>query len=77
MLNQSMNNSNTLGPQQHGMQNLQMQSGPGPMYEHMLNPMNGNMKGHSDFIYMNQQHPHPLNMPQNQYMPSRNNVSVN
>lgn len=70
MLNQSMNNSNTLGHTQHGMQ---MQSGP-PMYEHMLNPMNGNMKGHSDFIYLNQQHPHPLNMPQNQYMPSRNNV---
>jgi hypothetical protein len=77
MLNQSMNNSNTLAAhqQQHG---LPMQSGP-PMYDHMLpNPMNGSLKGPSaaEFIYLNQQHPHHLNMAQNQYMPSRNNVSL-
>lgn len=77
MLNQSMNNSNSLGnhQQQHG---LQMQSGP-PMYDHMLqNQMNGSLKGPSaaEFIYLNQQHPHHLNMAQNQYMPSRNNVSL-
>lgn len=75
MLNQSMNNSNTLAAHQpqHG---LPMQSGP-PMYDHMLpNPMNGNLKGPSaaEFIYLNQQHPHHLNMTQNQYMASRNNV---
>lgn len=72
MLNQSMNNSQP----QHG---LPMQSGP-PMYDHMLqNPMNGNLKGHSaaEFIYLNQQHPHHMNMAQNQYaMPSRNNVRL-
>lgn len=75
MLNQSINNNNTLAAHQpqHG---LQMQSGP-PMYDHMLqNPMNGNLKGPSaaDYIYMNQ-HAHHMNMAQNQYMPSRNNVS--
>lgn len=77
MMNQSMNNSNTLTAHQtqHG---LQMQSAPQMSYEHMLqNPMNSNMKGPgaADYIYLNQQHPHPLNMPQNQYMPSRNNVN--
>jgi hypothetical protein len=74
MLNQPMNNSNTLAThqQQHG---LPMQSGP--MYDHMLqNPMNGSLKSAADFIYLNQQHPHHLNMAQNQYMPSRNNVSL-
>lgn len=80
MLNQNMNNSNTLAPHhhQHGMP-------PGPphgppMYDHMLppNPMNGMQKGPSEFIYLNQQHPHHLNQQlaaQNQYLQSRNNVS--
>lgn len=77
MLNQSMNNANSLAAHQpqHG---LPMQSGP-PMYDHMLqSQMNGNLKGPSaaEFIYLNQQHPHHLNMNQNQYMPSRNNVSL-
>jgi hypothetical protein len=76
MLNQQMNNSNSLATHQpqHG---LPMQSGP--MYDHMLqNQMNGSLKGPSatDFIYLNQQHAHHLNMAQNQYMPSRNNVSL-
>lgn len=76
MMNQSMNNNNTLAAHQpqHG---LPMQSGP-PMYDHMLqNQMNGNLKGPSaaEYIYLNQQHPHHMNMAQNQYMPSRNNVS--
>lgn len=51
-----------------------------PMYDHMLppNPMNGMQKGPSEFIYLNQQHPHHLNQQlaaQNQYLQSRNNVS--
>lgn len=77
MMNQTMNNSNTLTSHQ-GQHGLPMQSGPPMSYEHMLpNPMNGNMKtpGASDYIYLNQQHPHPMNpMSQSQYMPSRNNV---
>lgn len=82
MLNQTMNmNSNNLAAhhQQHGMPPLQ--SGPPPMYDHMLpNPMNGLQKP-SEFIYLNQQHappPHHLNQlaAQNQYMPSRNNVII-
>ncbi|CRK98539.1 CLUMA_CG011890, isoform A [Clunio marinus] len=76
MLNQSMNNNNTMNAHQpqHGMP---MQSGP-PMYDHMLqNPLNGNLKGASaaEFIYLNQQHPHHLNMAQNQYMASRSNIT--
>lgn len=77
MMNQSMNNNSnalTAHQSQHGMQ---MQSALPMSYEHMhQNAMNNNMKGPgaTDFIYLNQQHPHPLNMPQNQYMPSRNNV---
>lgn len=84
MLSQAMNmnNSNTLtaAHHQHGMQPIQ--SGHPPMYDHMLqNPMNGLQKGPSEFIYLNQQHappPHHLNQlaAQNQYLPSRNNVSL-
>lgn len=78
MLNQSMNNNNTMAAHQaqHG---LPIQSGHPQMYDHMLqNAMNGNMqKGPSgpEFIYSQHphQHPHHLNMAQNQYM--RNNVS--
>lgn len=55
------------------------QPGPPPMYDHnMMNPMNGLQKAPSEFIYLNQQHappPHHLNQLQNQYLPSRSNVS--
>lgn len=80
MLNQTMNNTNTLAAHhhQHGMPGPP--HGP-PMYDHMLqqNPMNGMQKGPSEYIYLNQQHPHHLNQQlaaQNQYHQSRNNVSV-
>jgi hypothetical protein len=79
MLNQTinMNNTNTLAAhhQQHGMP-----PGHPSMYDHMLN-LNGIQKGPSEFIYLNQQHaappPHHMNQlaAQNQYLPSRNNVS--
>lgn len=75
MLNQTMNmNSST---HQHGVQ-----PGHPPMYDHnMINPMNGIQKAPSEFIYLNQQHappPHHLNQltAQNQYLPSRSNVSI-
>ena len=78
MMNQSINNTNTLAAHQQPQHGLPMQQSGPPMYDHMLqNPMNGSLKGPSaaEFIYLNQQHPHHMNMAQNQYMPSRNNVS--
>lgn len=77
MMNQTMSNSNALTPHQ-AQHSMQHQSVPSMPYEHMLqNPMNGNMKapGAADYIYLNQQHPHPINMTQSQYLTSRNNVS--
>ncbi|XP_070493256.1 maternal protein pumilio-like isoform X2 [Chironomus tepperi] len=73
MLSQTMNMNNS-AHHQHGVQ-----AGPPPMYDHnMMNPMNGLQKGPSEFIYLNQQHappPHHLNQLQNQYLPSRNNIT--
>jgi hypothetical protein len=73
----TMNNTNTMA--HHHQHGHGMPPGP-PMYDHMLqpNPMNGMQKGPSEFIYLNQQHPHHLNQQlaaQNQYLQSRNNVS--